>query len=863
MNEVSDNSKKHALSRIVKGFNLETILFQNKLFYKELDVRRILNEVECFCELHYLKEEMDSICKNTSIGRVDIPAHYRVVMRYKYPDRPPCKVAFEKMKVDEYVKNKENHVSKKERKISEKKKKIEDGYTIGEALEILNVSRVTFNEVRKNNLVNERKINGKQFSFDKEDILKLKRKTEDFYKEYITLKKATDTFFNGDENILYKHSDCFEKYDAPIYAYTKDNTTSIAQYKGKVLKISEIEYLRDNIKNIRREKLEKKEEQGRTTRMKKSFINYDIEGETYLDTFYLRLYEKWDGFKENSSYTRDKWFEFITNKINSMRADRKVSLNKINSYITCTRELDDMLTFFEVNEVYELTTNNVNTYFNLLDTRQKREIIYEFLSIVSEDVVCILKKRHSKKKGFNMEKIHSPYGEESKKRKLKPYGFDVYSALFKYATSTSFHVKKSIEQISKNKRATYVSTWLYTMLHLNNAWRHGDVSRFPLLEIEDILVMGKIDDYSWFVENEVTLELSRTIITRIRQWELRISKTGAKGVFFCSDELAPSLVTGILILTLYNRKNGQIYQKDSEENASLMEFKTKYNQPSEKHLNDYFDGFAFGDFKFSSLRMNKTIMTYIYYIANLSGDSKALVYAQKIRAHLDEESPLSYIEIDCEVLESLTRQLFKRGEFGYITSLLMARLNKSEGNTVSFEEMTDQIIQVNGLFGELAGVYNTVGFLNNIRHERQVIIDTLAEKSLEQCQKILTNIFAKKLPSRMENVQCLISKEGCCQTDKDKSCFDCPYHIPSIYALTTLCENIMNDLKLYKSSSRVKQLKLSLSIDRKVVLLKEAIKKYGEEYVYNCIGIDREEFIEMLDAVACPDEFDDIVLVEG
>lgn len=186
---------------------------------------------------------------------------------------------------------------------------------------------------------------------------------------------------------------------------------------------------------------------------------------------------------------------------------------------------------------------------------------------------------------------------------------------------------------------------------------------------------------------------------------------------------------------------------------------------------------------------------------------------------------------------------------------------------MSFEEITDQVLQVNGLFGELAGLYNTVGFLNNVKHERQLILDTLAEKSLDQCQKILTDIFLQKLPSRMKNIQCLISKEECYLSntivDEDVSCFDCPYHIPSIYALTTLCESITNDIKSYKTATRIKQFKLALSIDRKIILIKEAIAKYGEEYVYNCIGIDRNSFLIMLDTIDLPEEFTDIRVLEG
>ena len=132
----------------------------------------------------------------------------------------------------------------------------------------------------------------------------------------------------------------------------------------------------------------------------------------------------------------------------------------------------------------------------------------------------------------------------------------------------------------------------------------------------------------------------------------------------------------------------------------------------------------------------------------------------------------------------------------------------------------------------------------------------------------MAGIFTGKLPSRMKNIQCLISNEDCPKmssmpSDKDEvSCFDCSYHIPSIYALTTLCESIVNDLKRYKTATRIKQFKLSLSIDRKCTLIAEAIAQYGEEYVYNCIGIDRQTFIEEVNSVDLPEDFKDLAVLE-
>lgn len=855
--KISDSN----LRQIVEGFKIDKIFIKGRLFYKEEDIFKAINEVDNFCENYYSLKEVLEILSLThiKIDKFEVPNHYAKLIRYKYPNKCIGNVAVKKIDFEYYKSNRKMNLTE----IIE----LTDEYIPGnECLDLLNVSKYNFDKIKdEQNIIELVYKNTKRRYFYKKQILEIKNKIDNFYKEYITSKQAKKLYFNNNPTIIYKYKKYLNLYEAPAFAYTKENVSQIANFNGKVLKISEVEYLKNNLNNIRREEYAKKETD-RNYRGKRSYINYDLEGETYLDTFNLRLYEKWSGFSEESEYTSNKWIEFISTKIQSMKADKVVSINKINSYIHATRELDNMLKRFKVNEIYELTSNDINTYFNLIN-KQKQEVFYEFLGVVSKDVEYMLKIKNSKRKGFRMEHIFNHSNKPKGERKLKAYEFDIYAKLFQYAADLNLHVHKSINEITKEGKVIYVSTWLYNILHLNNAWRHGDVTRFPKLELEDVLDKYGIKDYSWFNENEISLEISRLVIAKVIQWELVICKTKADGTFYCSDELAPAFATSVLILFLYHKKN-QIITPFKGENSEdiLMIYTTKHNRPSEKNISDYFNDFEVKDFKFSSLRMNKTVLTLIYYLANLSGDSKALVYAQKIRGHIDANSPLDYIDIDMKAFETLTRHLFARGEFGYIPSLLVSRLMNNDEGTLTFEDMTKQILKVNGLFGELCGLYNTVGFLNNVKHERELIIETLAKKSLEECQKILTNIFTQKLTSRMDNVQCLISKEGCYKisTDEDEvSCFDCPYHIPSIYALTTLCESIMNDLSKYTTASKIKQFKLALSIDRKIVVLQEAIDKYGEEYIFNCIGIDKEKFENALEAIPLPEEFINLKYVEG
>lgn len=85
---------------------------------------------------------------------------------------------------------------------------------------------------------------------------------------------------------------------------------------------------------------------------------------------------------------------------------------------------------------------------------------------------------------------------------------------------------------------------------------------------------------------------------------------------------------------------------------------------------------------------------------------------------------------------------------------------------------------------------------------------------------MLTDLFAIKLPSKEDvDIQCLCHNSGCLRTDLN-SCFECPYHIPSIYALSTLCESIKADFKkFYEASSKPARYRMALSLHRKKMVL--------------------------------------------
>lgn len=716
--------------------------------------------------------------------------------------------------------------------------------TQADAIKYLDVSLVVFREIVKdfNLQVKQLKWFSTKNFFLKDDIENIKIKQKEFWQEYISRREIKS--IHTSKTYIEKIFGGFETYEIPSYA----KIWAISRSCGGSP---------DGYRCYKRDVVLKKIDS-----MTKKNQEINICGPTNFDTFKLRLNVYADALiKFNSStYTKEKWFKFVDSKLKETQ-----SLRTINSYISnlikITICMNNVLQEYNIPEIYALNSNQVALIYNWATSMQKR-FVGQFFTVVEEDVrLQLLKSGISTAKGFKLDKIFDKTKDsnEEKPKNSKIYNniydIKVYANLFQFLTNIKLHTKNSIDAMLKDDNIIYPSLWLYLMLHLNNAWRHGDVANFPRLHIYDLLFEFEIDGLDWFKDNELTLEQSRRIITRVINEEFRISKTQVNGHFFSSDVLAPVIATAILIIEAFLVSKGVLDSK--AEYLPLLNFNNKYNQPTEAQLKNFLKSMDnCKSFIFGSKKMNKSVMTYLYHLANISGDDNALKYAQTLRNHIDESSPLSYVDFDLKRIEGLTEQLFQRGEFGYIPSLLIQRL---EGKPLSFEKITEQVYLVNNTFNGVFRLESTIGFLNTIKHERVKVLKILENQSLQECQEILTNLFTQKLPSKEKDIQCLVSKQGCQRTDK--KCFDCEYHIPSIYALTTLCKAIIANIKEYhKTVNAAKKMKIALCFYREIEVFKEATCKYGSEYVYSCLGLNRKELLDELQEIPEPDEFFELLL---
>lgn len=871
---------------VANTFGIRTKKKSNSIVYNLEDINKALEDCKSFYDKYYpgkvaLKKIPESSLK--TLEPIPIPSEYKNLLQKTYKTAKASKAylkvdvdsIFEKIKQDKaFILKRKAETKSQGLSIDEMNNLINSGKYVSttETREKLSL-KVSFEtsvlkHCRDNNILSYFFKGGSGYFYKVSDIENLIEKRKEFFEKYIPVGPIANEYFANHGTAYESHKRKLKKHTVPteyrgaceLYGFNYGKV-------GALKKIEVDEYLTNCIRN------------------KQKIVQTDKVGANPFETFLIRLadYPLWSEFKEGSEYTRELLINYIQHKLLKGNMSERTCNARIRYYINLTVDVNEILIRYNVNEIFMITTSEINLYMNTLPINQQRVQLYLYLKEVHQSLQ--LNGLASKLK-FSIDKIKNPLLKDRSDDELENYSqeiydFETYAKVFKYITDIDVHINKIVNEPLVGNAVIYASTWLYSMLHLNNAWRHGDCTTFPELNIKDLIDEYGITDIKWFKNNKLTLPQAVSVIFRVRQWEMRISKTQMKGVFFCSDDLAPTFATAVIILHLFKYNTNVIDDLNlgvDEKDKRIMNFYNRDNEPTEAILKNFFKESKIEGFKFASRKFNKTIMTYIYLLANLNGDAKALVYVQEIRRHLKIENSMHYVDFDIKQVELLSRQLFQRGEFGYIPTLMAQKL-LGGGKTGTFEEITLQTMRINAIFGDIQKINNTVSFLNKINAERQEVIDMLSEKTFKETQITMTDMFARNLSSKYgSDIQCLFSKEGCQRIDLDDndedecSCFDCPYHIPSIYTLTNLCNSLANNYKDYIGLPRNIKLKdskeyfklhpsekttltkksrmqIGLKIKRREILLIEAIQKFGPEYVYSCLDIDREDFLELSDIV--------------
>lgn len=570
---------------------------------------------------------------------------------------------------------------------------------------------------------------------------------------------------------------------------------------------------------------------------KKQEVERAVILETRFETFKYRLLVNEVDINELGPFTSTTWLDYIHIKLNSSKANSQTINGLISKYVCVSEKLIDLVSNTNKQEIYSVTSNDINILFNEVAKTHAQEI-YQYLGSVYQ------KLQELNINSFDYNRLNNPFKFEKEEKDKSIYEYEIFKKLFNYAKDISIHKERTIKDTlniiaGKKPRELkhYASSWLYVLLHLNNAWRHSDVIKFPQVNLSGT----KIVDLNWMLENNLSDEDADYIIRQVYRAEFIISKTQVKNYFFCSEELKKPYATAIAICQL---RTDAIYPLQD----SIIDFHNMKNSFNDNRRRHFFDMFDDEEFHFSSRKMNRSLMSYIYVILSKMQKGKAgLKTIQNMRGHLDQETTNFYVDIPESELNFLTRQLFARSSFGFIYDTFLDIL---QGVEIDREKRTTEIQYLDKYFGDVNKVEEIASFLNVIQKDRKAILDRILSMGFDEALEFVSKIETGQLPSKQDNFQCMFAETGCVKEGQGVKCLDCAFSIPNYYALSALGASLEERFESYLVSTELdsekpyyEQRKRARLFYIQLELWAQAIGRFGFD-VYNFIIFDRDEFKE-------------------
>lgn len=581
-------------------------------------------------------------------------------------------------------------------------------------------------------------------------------------------------------------------------------------------------------------------------RNKKELKNVSLDND--FDTFLYQLEVAGISFPQHLEHTETLWKTYIRDKLLLSNQNEVTAKNRIRLFVRCTECLTSL-----PKEIFEMTAKEINlSIMSQNISKTYREIIYLFLKEVEESF------QEANKRVFSIHQIKNPFSEAKKKREKDVYSFEEYIYILQYANNVDLHREiaiSDVEQYLTNPKYSYKrydSAWLYVLIHLNNPWRHSDiVDSFPRVDLSAFNIL----DFSWFKENEVTLEIANKIIYQIKRKAMVHNKTGSKRHFFCSEELAISFATAAIICELRT-------QRDNPLSDCLIDFKTQhrmFNDTIKGHFFEHLDV----SIDFKSRKMNRSIISYMYNIISQHKRNNELEIAKYFRGHKDFETTNIYIDIPQSQIDFLTSQLFDRGHFGYIPKIFTDILY---GEQKSETDTTKNVLSLQQNFGSLLKIEATAGFLNEVMSERGIVEEIIRGMDKQELYERFQQLLTYQLPSKDENCQCLISPTSCMYPERD--CLVCPLSIPNFYAISSITDRVLKKLvflmeEFEKLEHEAEKIRFANLFHMDMLLLKEAIMKFGKEEVFSFIEISSEQMQILLSHLPSLSTFITLDTAEG
>ncbi|HFK1726806.1 MULTISPECIES: hypothetical protein [Bacillus cereus group] len=567
---------------------------------------------------------------------------------------------------------------------------------------------------------------------------------------------------------------------------------------------------------------------------------------TIYNVLQTALQEAAMNFSDHGSETATYWFTYVNRKAAKMKANYMTEKKETRLLFNTTVLLIKMT---QMKEIFSYTDNELNlAIFNPKVTLSSQTEIYKFLREISET-----RESAGLPINYKFNKLNNVYKKQKRTQNEKTiYSIEEYISLIDYTKNIAKQKKRAIEDIrlQTNKKAHLHrdSSWLYVLLHLNNAWRHYDIASFPRINLQKTQIgsMEATEALEWIMDNNLSDQDIITIINQVKAMSFIHSKTRKKRHFFCSQELMAALAHSLVLCEL----RCQICQPLSD---TLIDFNNRKKMFKEILRKAFFKGFD-DNFIFKSKQMNRTLISYIYSVIKKTTNRNPLEITKFIRSHSNKETTNIYIDIPQEQMDFITKQLFDLGHFGYAYDALSELILQEPID--NREERTQISLTLKKVFGDVHHIEQIARYLNRLNEEQQIVYKVIKGLSLEERKDIYNSIKLGQQPSKKEYFQCIY------QTCKfpNRDCEKCQFAVPNFYALSQLEEELQLTVNEFKEqfSTTTKQgekIRLSNILYNYLYLIESAVKKFGKDEVSAFFKNGLEEFKKDLRSIPSIKEY--------
>lgn len=396
--------------------------------------------------------------------------------------------------------------------------------------------------------------------------------------------------------------------------------------------------------------------------------------------------------------------------------------------------------------------------------------------------------------------------------------------------SVFFDIDRNIEKAFAD--CFYARSWLYALLHMSLAWRKSDVLHIPALEN-----LIDISEYTldWFENNTFSIADAQQVINHVKlaAEQYHTQKTGAKKHFNIPQAALLPTAVAFIICEQWRRKKGQavLFEKfyvDTKKMTEMFGLETDFlSMKANRTLLSMFNETAGGMDGLSGKAGTLTSYMRSHRISKMGNANITKVY---LRSTYNEKESVG-----------MGKQSIDRGFFGWLYDRL---LDLADNKRETFKENTELIVQMKEAL-PARKVESISGALYGAIKEREMLLNEIYSWQEDEIKEKTELLFSGKLMSRTEDVSCLMN--GRCPYPTEDKCMLCRYSIPTTFSLTMAgdeLKRLLTEFGRTNAEDVIDRINLTYQIGKLIMVLKEAIDRFGYEYIETYI--DYKEINELI-----------------